>query len=80
MPNAWKILVVEDDPELRDALIEQLALQEEFEPVGADTAGGAVEQARTGRSTSSSWMWAFPTWMAATPCGRCAATASRRPS
>lgn len=48
MPNAWKILVVEDDPELRDALIEQLALQDEFEPVGADTAGGAVEQAKNG--------------------------------
>ncbi|MFG1346144.1 response regulator transcription factor [Xanthobacter autotrophicus DSM 431] len=48
MANAWKILVVEDDPELRDALIEQLALQDEFEPVGADTAAGAIEQAKNG--------------------------------
>ncbi len=30
MGNAWKILVVDDDPELRDALIEQLALQDDF--------------------------------------------------
>lgn len=48
MANAWKILVVEDDPELRDALIEQLALQDEFEPVGAETAAAAIEQAKNG--------------------------------
>ncbi|MFG1299644.1 response regulator transcription factor [Xanthobacter sp. V3C-3] len=48
MANAWKILVVEDDPELRDALIEQLALQDEFEPVPAETAGQALEQAKNG--------------------------------
>ncbi|MFG1477536.1 response regulator transcription factor [Xanthobacter sp. V4C-4] len=48
MANAWKILVVEDDPELRDALIEQLALQDEFEPVPADTAEAAIAGARNG--------------------------------
>ena len=48
MANACKILVVEDDPELRDALIEQLALQDEFEPVTAETAGQALEQAKNG--------------------------------
>lgn len=48
MANAWKILVVEDDPELRDALIEQLALQDEFEPVPADTAAAAITQAKNG--------------------------------
>ncbi|MFG1425477.1 response regulator transcription factor [Roseixanthobacter glucoisosaccharinicivorans] len=48
MANAWKILVVEDDPELREALIEQLALQDEFEPVPAETAQGAIEAARNG--------------------------------
>ncbi|MFS8036160.1 response regulator transcription factor [Xanthobacter sp. AM11] len=48
MANAWKILVVEDDPELRDALIEQLALQDEFEPVPAETAAAALELAKNG--------------------------------
>jgi len=31
MPNTRKILIVDDDPELRDALTEQLSLLEEFE-------------------------------------------------
>ena len=31
MPNTRKILVVDDDPEMRDALTEQLSLHEEFE-------------------------------------------------
>ena len=48
MANAWKILVVEDDPELREALIEQLALQEEFETVSAGTAQDALEAAKNG--------------------------------
>ncbi|MGU3494524.1 response regulator transcription factor [Xanthobacteraceae bacterium A53D] len=48
MANAWKILVVEDDPELRDALIEQLALQDEFEAIPAGTAQDAIEAAQNG--------------------------------
>ncbi|MGQ3674765.1 response regulator transcription factor [Xanthobacter sp. TB0139] len=48
MANAWKILVVEDDPELRDALIEQLALQEEFEPIPAGTGEAAIAAAQNG--------------------------------
>ncbi len=48
MANAWKILVVEDDPELRDALIEQLALQDEFEPIPAETAQNAIDAAQNG--------------------------------
>ncbi|QTL02735.1 response regulator transcription factor [Aquabacter sp. L1I39] len=48
MGNAWKILVVEDDPELREALVEQLALQDEFEPMPVGTAAEAVESARNG--------------------------------
>ncbi len=43
MASARKILVVEDDADLRDALIEQIALHEEFEPVGVGTAGAAIE-------------------------------------
>ena len=48
MTNAWKILVVEDDPELREALVEQLALQDEFEPIPVGSAGEAIENAKNG--------------------------------
>ncbi|WP_029005944.1 response regulator transcription factor [Azorhizobium doebereinerae] len=48
MANAWKILVVEDDPELRDALIEQLALQDEFEAIPAGSAQEALDAAKNG--------------------------------
>lgn len=48
MTNAWKILVVEDDPELREALVEQLELQDEFEPIPVGTAKDAVEAAKNG--------------------------------
>ena len=40
------ILVVDDDPELRGALAEQLLLHEEFRTAEAATAGEAVRQAR----------------------------------
>ena len=30
MPNARKILIVDDDPQLRDALTEQLSLHEDL--------------------------------------------------
>jgi DNA-binding NtrC family response regulator len=36
MPNTSKILIVDDDAELRDALTEQLSLHEEFEAVVAE--------------------------------------------
>ncbi len=48
MANAWKILVVEDDRELRDALIEQLAIQAEFEPIAVGTAAEAISAAQNG--------------------------------
>ena len=48
MPNARKILVVDDDAELRDTLVEQLALQEEFETDTADTAQAALQHAKNG--------------------------------
>jgi len=37
MANKRTILIVDDDAELREALVEQLALHEEFEPTSADT-------------------------------------------
>jgi hypothetical protein len=36
MPNTRQILIVDDDPELRHALTEQLSLLEEFEAVAAE--------------------------------------------
>jgi hypothetical protein len=37
MPNARKILIVDDDTDLRDTLVEQLSLHEEFEASAVDT-------------------------------------------
>ena len=38
MSNARKILIVDDDAELANALVEQLALHEEFDAVAVDSA------------------------------------------
>ena len=46
MSKARKILIVDDDAELRQALAEQLALHEEFMPEQADTALKGVNQVR----------------------------------
>src|SRR6266511_1424927 len=48
MPTTRKILVVDDETELRQALAEQLALHEEFETETAETAQTAVQQAKNG--------------------------------
>src|SRR5712671_5931767 len=48
MATTRKILVVDDEAELRQALAEQLALHEEFETETADTAQTAVQQAKNG--------------------------------
>ena len=48
MPNTRKILIVDDDPELRTALVEQLALHDEFEAVAADTGTKGVQAAKAG--------------------------------
>ena len=47
--TARTILVVDDDDDLREALIEQLSLYEEFEIESADTATSGVKKAREGR-------------------------------
>ena len=49
MVNARKILIVDDDAELRDALVEQLALHDEFEAAAVDTAGKAIAAAKAGQ-------------------------------
>src|SRR5215210_1763785 len=49
MPNAQRLLVVDDDQDLRDTLTEQLALYDEFEILSADTAASAINQAKADR-------------------------------
>jgi DNA-binding response OmpR family regulator len=50
MPTNGKrtILIVDDDRTLREALVEQLALHEEFEPMTAESAAGAIQTAKAG--------------------------------
>src|SRR3974390_1938640 len=49
MPNTRKILIIDDDPELRDALTEQLSLHEEFEAVAAENGAKGVQAAKAGQ-------------------------------
>ena len=49
MPKSFKILIVDDDPELRDALKEQLSLHGEFEAVAAENGTRGVEAAKVGQ-------------------------------
>jgi DNA-binding response OmpR family regulator len=48
MANARKILIVDDDAELSHALVEQLALHEEFSAEAVDTAAKGVQSAKNG--------------------------------
>ena len=52
MPNTRKILVVDDDPEMRDALTKQLSLHEEFEAIAVENGSKGVQATKAGRSTS----------------------------
>src|SRR6476646_4054155 len=49
MTNARKILIVDDDDELREALVEQLALHEEFESVAVENGTKGVQAAKVGQ-------------------------------
>ena len=48
MSNVRKILIVDDDTELREALVEQLALHEEFESIAAENGAKGVQAAKAG--------------------------------
>ena len=48
---ARKILVVDDDDVLRDSLVEQLSLYEEFDLEQEGNAAKGIQKARAGRST-----------------------------
>src|SRR5215467_1869058 len=49
MTNVRRILIVEDDAELREALVEQLALHEECEAVAAENGTKGVQTAKSGQ-------------------------------
>ena len=49
MTNARKILIVDDDAELRDALVEQLALHEESTPARPKSGSKGVQAAKAGQ-------------------------------
>jgi DNA-binding response OmpR family regulator len=48
MANTRRILIVDDDADMRDALVEQLALHEEFEAVAAESGTKGVQAAKAG--------------------------------
>jgi DNA-binding response OmpR family regulator len=49
MPNRHRILIVDDDHALREALTEQLSLYEEFEAVAAENGIKGVQAAKAGQ-------------------------------
>ena len=49
MSTTRKILIVDDDSELRDALLEQLALHEEFEATAVESGTKGVQAAKSGQ-------------------------------
>src|ERR1700685_3928401 len=49
MATARRILIVDDDTELREALVEQLSLHEEFEAISVDTGTKGVQAAKGGQ-------------------------------
>jgi len=49
MSNASRLLVVDDEKDLRDTLAEQLGLYDEFQVVMAETAGDALEEVKLNR-------------------------------
>jgi DNA-binding response OmpR family regulator len=49
MAKASKVLIIDDDPELRDALTEQFSLHEEFEAVAAENGSKGIQAAKAGQ-------------------------------
>jgi DNA-binding response OmpR family regulator len=49
MTNVRKILIVDDDAELREALLEQLALHEEFQATAVESGAKGVQAAKAGQ-------------------------------
>src|SRR5262245_2454117 len=49
MPNTRTVIIDDDDPELRGALMEQLSLYEEYEAVAAENGNKGVQAAKAGQ-------------------------------
>jgi DNA-binding response OmpR family regulator len=49
MPSRHRILIVDDDSGLRDALTDQLSLHEEFETVAVENGSKGVQAAKAGQ-------------------------------
>src|SRR5476649_2753300 len=49
MANARKILIVDDDAQLLEALVEQIALHDEFEAIAVENGTKAVQAAKGGQ-------------------------------
>ena len=49
MPNRHRVLIVDDDPGLCEALTEQLSLHEEFEAVAVENGSKGVQAAKAGQ-------------------------------
>ena len=49
MPNRYRILIVDDDPEMRDALTERLSLHEEFEAIAVENGSEGMQAAKAGQ-------------------------------
>src|SRR6516225_3695257 len=49
MPNTWKILIVDDDSELREALIEQSSMHEELDVAAVGSGREGIQAAKVGR-------------------------------
>ena len=77
MPNTCKSLIVDDDPEMGDALTEQLSLHEEFETLAVENGSKGVQAAKAGLIDLVIMDVACPTSTAVRRCASCARTALR---
>ena len=80
MTNTRKILIVDDDPELREALVEQLALHEEFESIAVDNGTKGIQTAKAGQMDLVIMDLGLPMSTGAKRCAFCVRTVSRRRS
>ena len=80
MTNIRKILIVDDDSELREALVEQLALHEEFESIAVDNGTRGIQTAKAGQIDLVIMDVGLPDVDGREAYVFCARTASRRPS
>ena len=77
MSTARKILIVDDDADLRETLTDQLALHEEFVTVAAENASDGLAAAKSDHVDLILLDVGLPTWMAVRPASCFAKMATR---